>query len=53
MAKYPKLTQPVNQTRKTGPTIDEAVVSEIKSMVEPQYAYLAGRFGPDFLKQIL
>ncbi len=51
--KYPKLTQAVNQTRNAGTTIDEAIVTKIKSMVEPQYAYLTDRFGPDFLKQIL
>ena len=51
--KYPKLTQAVNQTKKTGAEVDEAIAKEIKSMVEPQYAYLSERFGPDFLKTIL
>lgn len=50
---YPKLTEAVNQTRKTGAAVDEAVVEKIKSIVEPQYSYLAKRFGEDFLKQIL
>lgn len=51
--KYPKLTKAVNQTKKTGAEVDEAIAKEIKSLVEPQYAYLSERFGPDFLKQIL
>ena len=49
-AKYPKLGKQINQTRKEGIVIGDEVLAGIKRMVEPQYEFLAERFGDSFLE---
>jgi hypothetical protein len=51
-AKYPKLGKSVNQTLKEGKVIGDDILEKVRRMVEPQYAYLAERFGDGFLEAI-
>lgn len=50
--KYPKLDEPVHQTKKEGKKISDDIVEKIRRMAEPQYTYLAERFGEEFLALI-
>ena len=49
---YPKLGKSVNQTRKEGKKIGDDIIDKVKRMTEPQYAFLAERFGEEFLALI-
>ncbi len=51
-SKYPKLGKQVNQTRKEGIVIGAEVTDGIRQVVEPQYSFLAERFGKEFLELI-
>lgn len=50
--KYPKLGKSVNQTKKEGKKISDEIIEKVRRMTDPQYAFLAERFGKDFLPLI-
>lgn len=46
---YPDLQEAVFPTNKTGKVISTEIIAKMKAMTEPQYAFLSGRFGDEFL----
>jgi hypothetical protein len=48
-ANYPKLGRPVNTTLKEGKNIGDDIIEQVRRMVEPQYPFLAERFGESFV----
>ena len=48
-ANYPRLGDSVNKTLKEGKRIGDDIIEKVRRMVEPQYPFLAERFGDQFV----
>lgn len=49
---YPQLSDSVHRTKKEGKTIRPELLDRIKRLVDPQYSFLAERFGEPFVASI-